>query len=72
MKPEGSRQKAAGSRRFVANVLPGAEEALRDGGMQYEVWSPYDAPGAAHALLAMLDADESPGDASQPASSGAG
>jgi hypothetical protein len=34
------------------------EEALLLPGAQYEVWSPFDAPGAAEALTSMLQADQ--------------
>jgi len=34
------------------------EEALLTSGMQYEVWSPFDAAGAAETLLKMLQEDQ--------------
>lgn len=43
---------------FLANELAVEEEALLKPGTQYEVWSPYDAPGAAQTLLDMLEADK--------------
>ena len=40
---------------FLVDALAVEEETLLASGMQYEVWSPYDAPCAAQTLLAMLD-----------------
>lgn len=39
----------------LATELASEEEALLTPGARYDVWSPYDAPAAAEALLAMLD-----------------
>ena len=48
---------------FLVQELAVEAEALLASALQYEVWSPYDAPGAAHTLLKMLEADEHPHDA---------
>ena len=41
--------------------LSAEEEALLIPGAQYEVWSPYDAAGAAEKLTKMLQEDKEPG-----------
>lgn len=43
--------------------LASEEEALLLPGMQYEVWSPFDAPGAAETLTKLLEAHKDLGDA---------
>jgi hypothetical protein len=43
---------------ILVNELAVEEEATLVSGAHYEVWSPYDAPGAAQTLLKMLEADE--------------
>ncbi len=43
---------------FLVHELAVEEDALLAPGVQYEVWSPYDAPGAAQTLLVMLDYEE--------------
>ncbi len=48
---------------FLVHELAVEEEALLAPGMHYEVWSPYDAAGAAQTLLTMLEADEQHHDA---------
>ena len=48
---------------FLVHELAVEEEALLTPGIQYEVWSPYDAPGAAQTLLTLLEADKNPRDA---------
>lgn len=41
----------------LVHELASEEEALLLG-TQYEIWSPFDAPGAAETLLKMLEADQ--------------
>ncbi len=48
---------------LLVNDLAVEEAALLAPGMRYEVWSPYDAPGAAQTLLKMLEADAQSRDA---------
>ena len=43
--------------------LASEEEALLIPGTHYEVWSPFDAPGAAETLTKMLEADKESRDA---------
>lgn len=43
------------ARQVRANELASGEDALLTPGARYDIWSPYDAPAAAKALLAMLD-----------------
>ncbi len=42
----------------LAHELASEEEAILLLGTQYEIWSPFDAPGAAETLLKMLEADQ--------------
>lgn len=39
----------------LASELASEEDLLLTPGARYDIWSPYDAPAAAEALLAMLD-----------------
>ncbi|HMA34708.1 MAG TPA: hypothetical protein VKY74_09545 [Chloroflexia bacterium] len=43
---------------FLVGELAREEDALLPPGTLYEVWSPYDAPAAADALLKMLEENE--------------
>ncbi len=47
----------------LVHELASEEEALLLRGTQYEIWSPFDAPGAAETLLKMLEADQQAQDA---------
>jgi hypothetical protein len=44
---------------LLASDLATEEEAYLTAGASYEVWSPFDAPEAANALLQMLDKEDS-------------
>lgn len=48
---------------ILANELAAEDENALMPGAQYEVWSPFDAAGAAETLMKMLEEDETPSDA---------
>jgi hypothetical protein len=43
---------------LLINQLASEEEKLLVAGTQYEIWSPFDAAGAAQTLTALLDEDK--------------
>jgi hypothetical protein len=43
---------------LLVSDLAAEEQAYLTPGMSYDVWSPYDAPGAAETLMQMLEQDK--------------